>query len=65
MNTKTYPPISDKLIESLERDFPNILPTNYIDSYELGILIGQQNIINKLKIEKLYNEESNQSVTDI
>lgn len=65
MNTKNYPPISDKLIQSLESDFPNKLPTNYIDSYELGVLIGQQNIINKLKIEKLYNEESNQSVTDI
>ncbi len=56
-HSQDYPAISDKLIESLERDFPNKLPENYINDYELGILIGQQNIINKLKFEKDYNEK--------
>lgn len=51
-----YPNISDKLIECLERDFPDKLPRKYQDSYELGILVGQQMVIDKLKIEKQFNE---------
>lgn len=57
MKEKTYPAISDKLIECLERDYPDKLPRSFKDSYELGILIGQQQIIDKLRIEKAYNEE--------
>ena len=53
-----YPKISDKLIECLERDFPDSLPRKYQDSYELGILIGQQLVIDKLKAEKSYNEDN-------
>ena len=53
---KDYPNINDLLIECLERDFPNKLPTNYIDSFELGVLLGQQKVIEKLKAEKLYQE---------
>lgn len=52
-----YPAISDELIKSLERDFPNRLPEEYINDYELGILIGEQKIISKLKFEKEYNEK--------
>lgn len=51
-----YPVISDKLIECLSRDFPDKLPREYVDNYELGILVGQQQIIDKLKAEKQYNE---------
>ena len=57
MKEKTYPTISDELIECLERDYPDKLPRNYKDSFELGILIGEQRIIDKLKTEKFYNEE--------
>lgn len=53
-----YPKISDKLIECLKRDFPDSLPRKYQDSYELGILIGQQLVIDKLKAEKSYNEDN-------
>lgn len=56
-NNYNYPCISDKLIECLERDFKDKLPRKYIDSYELGILIGQQQVIDKLKLEQKYNEE--------
>ena len=58
-NTTTYdyPEISDKLIDCLERDFPDKLPRKYKDSYELGILTGQQTVIEKLKAEKAYNEK--------
>lgn len=44
-----YPLISDKLIDCLVRDFPDRLPRNFKDMYELGILIGQQQVIDKLK----------------
>ena len=52
-----YPSISDKLIECLERDFPDKLPTKCITEYELGVLIGEQKVINKLKFEKEYIEK--------
>jgi len=52
-----YPLITDELIDRLEIDFPNKLPTDYINDYELGILIGQQKVIDKLKFEKEYNEK--------
>lgn len=58
---KTYPIISDKLIECLVKDYPNKLPESEISAFELGILIGQQNIINKLKVEKEFNETISES----
>lgn len=54
-----YPIISNKLIQCLERDYPDKLPRAYKDNYELGILIGQQMIIDRLKVEKKFNEEKN------
>ena len=57
-NKENYPNISNRLIECLERDFKDILPRTYKTEFELGILIGQQQVIDKLKIEKQYNEES-------
>lgn len=51
-----YPKISDKLIECLTKDFPDNIPRKYIDSYELGIITGQQQVIDKLKFEKNFNE---------
>jgi len=55
-NNYNYPKISNRLIECLERDFPDKLPRNYQDKFELGVLIGQQQVIDKLKSEKHYNE---------
>ena len=54
---QNYPAISDELIKSLERDFPNKLPEGFVNDYELGVLIGEQKIINKLKFEKDFNEK--------
>lgn len=59
-----YPVISNKLIQCLERDFPDKLPRKYQDSYELGILIGQQMIIDKLKYEKNFNEKDSLNELD-
>ena len=53
----TYPNISDKLIECLESTFPNKLPLKQISEFELGVLIGQQRVIDQLKIEKEYQEK--------
>ena len=56
-NYLDYPEISDKLIECLERDFPDKLPRQKISEYELGVLVGRMDVIDKLKIEKDYNEK--------
>lgn len=46
-----YPPISEKLIKALSRDFPDTLPRSEITPYELGVRVGQQQVIDKLKGE--------------
>lgn len=53
-----YPIITDELINCLFKDFPNQLPEKEISEFELGRLIGQQDIINKLIREKEYNENN-------
>lgn len=55
-NQQEYPFIDEKLIQCLENDYPNILPTKYVDEFELGRLMGQQDIIYRLKREKEYQE---------
>lgn len=48
--------ISDKLVER----FPNRLPTKEISSYELGVLVGQQEVLKQFfaLLEKELNETS-------
>lgn len=43
---------SNFIMKFLEEAFPNRLPLNRTSEFEMGILIGQQILINKLK-EKL------------
>ncbi len=52
-----YPNISNELIECLKSTFPNKLPLKQISEFELGVLIGQQRVIDQLKIEKEYQEK--------
>lgn len=33
------------LLEKLKLRYPNVLPTEFIDSYEYGKLLGQQEVI--------------------
>jgi len=54
--TAVYPEISDELIKCLQNDFPDRLPRKCIDMYELGILAGQQQVIDKLVMEKRFGE---------
>lgn len=55
-NKNNYPAISDALIEVLKRDYPNKLPDRDISAFELGRLIGQQDVVDKLIFEKNFNE---------
>lgn len=50
-----------ELIRWLEESFPNRLPYKEINSFELGILVGQQQLIEKLKL-KLELEEKIEDV---
>jgi hypothetical protein len=56
INQTNYPAISDELIKCLKDSFPNELPTGNLDSFELGKLIGHQEVIEKMVAEKDYNE---------
>lgn len=47
-----YPPIPDSLIECLCRDFPDKLPREELSSFQLGIKLGEQRVIDKIKFEK-------------
>ena len=51
-----YPYISDELIYKLKQDFPNELPKNEVTPFELGRLIGQQQVIEKLTVEQQITE---------
>lgn len=54
-----YPPISEILIKCLDRDFPDKIPRKEINLYTLGILVGQQQVIDKLKFLVYEREMSN------
>lgn len=51
-----YPYISDDLIRKLKDDFPNKLPKVEVSAFELGRLVGQQQVIDKLIIEQQITE---------
>lgn len=44
-----YPLIPDILIKCLSRDYPDVLPRGEKSPYEMGVLVGQQMVIDKLK----------------
>ena len=50
-----YPRITEALINKLKEEYPNKLPTKLISEYELGYLIGQQSVIDKLSL--VYEEQ--------
>lgn len=53
---KKFPTINKKLIQVLKEIYPDKIPQRYVDSYELGILVGQQQVIQKLEAEREYQE---------
>lgn len=55
---KNFPLITDKLINCLVTLYPDKLPLNQITDFQLGVLIGQQQVINKLKSEKELQENN-------
>lgn len=52
----SYPFVSDELIMKLKDDFPNQLPKKEITPFELGKLVGQQEVIDKLIVEQQITE---------
>lgn len=56
LNITNYPPISNELIKCLQDDFPDKLPREHLSDFELGKLVGHQELIEKLIAEKDYNE---------
>lgn len=54
---QNYPPVSDILVKCLNRDFPDKVPRKEINLYELGILVGQQQVIDKLAYLSKESEE--------
>ena len=46
-----YPYISDELLNRLIKDNPNTLPTTPLSDFELGKLIGKQELITKFQVE--------------
>ena len=46
-----YPFINESLIKTLMRDFPDVLPENELTYFEIGRLVGRQDVIKKLRAE--------------
>lgn len=56
-NLTTYPIIDDRLIEVLQIDFPDKLPRQQLNDFELGKLVGHQELIDKLIFEQKYTRK--------
>ncbi len=56
---QAYPYISGSLIKCLKNDFQDKLPRKFTDAYELGVLVGQQQVIDKLVLEKRFKDKEN------
>ena len=48
MNDHDIPNISLELLDYLEKTFPNVLPSEDLPSFDLGKLVGIQNLIDHL-----------------
>ena len=42
---------NSQIVEWLEEMYPNKLPYSYVNEFELGILVGQRQLIEQLKIK--------------
>ena len=50
------------ILKFLNDSFPDRLPLDYVNDYELGVLVGQQQLINILKNKLQLVEEKEQEV---
>lgn len=55
--TINYPTISDSIIKYLTEICPDNLPRTQISDFELGKLVGKQELIDHLKEAKKWSEE--------
>ena len=61
---KNYPYISDKTVKYFKEAFPDKLPTKQVSEFELGKLIGKQEIIRHLEFINKQQYESNDEEND-
>jgi len=50
------------ILKFLDEAFPDRLPLDYVNDFELGVLIGQQQLINLLKQKLEIAEEKEQEI---
>ena len=50
------------ILQFLEEAYPNRLPLKQVSDYELGVLIGQQMLIEQLKIKLKVSEKQEQEI---
>ena len=50
------------IMKFLEEAYPNRLPLTKVSEYELGVLVGQQVLIEQLKIKLKISEDKEQEV---
>jgi len=55
-NTEGYSHIPEALLIQLQKDYPNQLPEEDIKSFDLGVLVGMQKIIQRLISENEHNK---------
>ena len=50
------------ILKFLDEAFPDKLPLDYVNDYELGVLVGQQQLINLLKQKLEIAEEKEEEI---
>lgn len=60
MASKTFPYVEKALFDYLEKVFPNSLPVKLLSEAELARLIGQQDVINRLR--QIHSEQIKQEL---
>lgn len=53
---------NNEIVQFLDKKFPDQLPIKEISSYELGVLVGQQQVIKDLKAKLKYELEQEQEI---
>jgi hypothetical protein len=50
------------ILDFLEELYPNILPITNVSDFELGVLVGQRQLIEQLKIKLKLGEEPEETI---
>ena len=50
------------ILDFLEELYPDVLPVRKVDDYELGILVGQRQLIEQLKVKLKVTEKIEEEI---